>query len=77
MIMPEAEHIRNGQVDYKWIVHRVMQWRPMITCHRHEIVGIPSVLAAEYEHELEKNAQLKDDIKKNIDTANTVQRKRF
>lgn len=55
----------------------VMQMRPMIECKRHEIVKIPSVLAAEFEKELDQQYNLKTKLEKNISNENALQREKF
>lgn len=51
--------------------------RPVINCKRHEIINIPSVIAAEYDHELDYQADLKQRLRRNIEQENAVQKEKF
>lgn len=51
--------------------------RPYIQCKRHDIVHIPSVILAEYDHELEKSEKLRMDVKRNIELENARQKEKF
>jgi hypothetical protein len=51
--------------------------RPTIQCKRHDIVKTPSIMLAEYEHELDKSAELNRKIKQNIDNENQKQKQKF
>lgn len=51
--------------------------RPYIKCKRHDIVKIPSVILAEYEHELAKSEKLRMDVKANIERENQIQKEKF
>lgn len=63
LIMPSAVQLRNGTMDYKQIVQKVLQMRPVIHCKRHEIVKTPSIMLAEFDHELARSEDLTQKIK--------------
>jgi hypothetical protein len=64
-------------MDYKGIVQKVLQMRPVIHCKRHEIVKTPSIMLAEFDHELARSTDLEQKIKKNVQQENIVQKERF
>lgn len=51
--------------------------RPVIQCKRHDIIKIPSIMLAEFDHELDKSADLSRKVKANIDRENIVQKEKF
>lgn len=75
--MPTASQLRNKTIDYKDIVKQVLKMRPLIKCKRHEIIKIPSVMLAEYEHELEKSEELSAKVRANIERENQIQKEKF
>lgn len=77
LIMPPATQLRNHTMEYKHIVANVLKLRPHIQCKRHEIVKLPSVMLAEFDHELEKAEQLRNDVTKNITRENQRQKQKF
>jgi len=46
--------------------------KPYIKCKRHEIIGLPSVMLAERDHELAKSEDLRLHVKSNIDAENRI-----
>jgi hypothetical protein len=48
--------------------------RPLIQCKRHEIVKIPSVMLAEFDHELQRSEMLRESVRKNINLENMRQK---
>ncbi len=77
LIMPPATQLRSHTIDYKHIVSKVLQMRPYITCKRHDIVTIPSITLAEFDHELEKSEDLRKKVKQNIEQQNKVEKEKF
>jgi len=63
LVMPPAAFLRTNENSYKDIVRTVLNLRPTIKCKRHDIVSIPSVMIAEFDHELEKSAELSRKVK--------------
>lgn len=51
--------------------------RPVIKCKRHDIIKIPSVMLAEYEHELDKSQELSAKVRMNIERENQIQKEKF
>lgn len=51
--------------------------RPFISCKRHDIVKIPSIMLAEYDDELERSEDLRMAVKRNIERENQIQRDKF
>ena len=72
LIMPPATQLRNRQIDYKAIVQKVLAMRPFISCKRHDIVKIPSIMLAEYDHELARSEELRMSVKRNIERENQI-----
>jgi len=64
-------------MDYKHIVQKVLAVRPYIKCKRHDIVKLPSIMLAEFDHELEKSEEFSQKMRKNIQQENVVQKERF
>lgn len=77
LLMPPATHLRNGNEDYKHIVQQVMKMRPLIQCKRHDIVKIPSIMLAEFEHEIARAEFFRNNIKKQIENENKKQKEKF
>jgi uncharacterized membrane protein YkoI len=51
--------------------------RPYIQCKRHDIVKLPSIMLAEFDHELERAERLRYAVKNNIEKENAVQKEKF
>ena len=77
LIMPPATQLRNGTMDYKHIVQKVLAMRPYIRCKRTEIVSLPSIMLAEFDGELEKSQEFSEKMKYNINKENMVQKEKF
>jgi len=51
--------------------------RPLIQCKRHDIVKLPSIMLAEFDHELARAELFRMNVKKNIEGENAQQREKF
>ena len=51
--------------------------RPMIQCKRHDIVKLPSIMLAEFDHELKRAEFFRMNVKKSIEKENRVQKEKF
>jgi len=51
--------------------------RPMIQCKRHDIVKIPSIMLAEFDHELARAELFRMNVTKNIENENSQQKEKF
>lgn len=70
LIMPPATQLRNGQIDHKAIVAKVLSCRPEIKAKRSEITKLPSIIRAEFTRERESLDDFKAALKKNIQQEN-------
>merc|ERR1712127_368183 len=66
LIMPPATQLRNGQINHKAIVAKVLSCRPEIKAKRSEITKLPSIIRAEFTRERETLEGFKGALKKNI-----------
>lgn len=69
--MPPATQLRNHTMTYKDIVKKVLQLRPQINCKRPDILSIPSMMVAEYDHELDQQVDFKEKMRQNIQQENS------
>jgi len=77
LIMPTAIQIRNGAVDHKKIVAKVLKCRPEIEAKRKEVVKIASIMRAEFTHERESMDEFRYKIKDNIHNENEKQKEKY
>lgn len=77
LIMPPATQLRNGQINHKAIVAKVLSCRPEIKAKRSEITKLPSIIRAEFTRERETLDDFKGALKQNIADENLKAKKRF
>lgn len=77
LIMPPALQLRNGMIDHKAIVAKVLKCRPEITAKRSETLKLPSIMRTEFTREREKLDEFKQALKVNMSKENTAQRDKF
>lgn len=51
--------------------------RPMINCKRPDIIKTPSIMLAEFDHELSKHEEFIKRMRSNIEKENLVQKEKF
>lgn len=59
LIMPPAIQLRNGMIDHKAIVAKVLKCRPEIKAKRSETLKLPSIMRTEFTREREKLDEFK------------------
>ena len=74
LIMPPATQLRNGQINHKAIVAKVLSCRPEIKAKRSEITKLPSIIRAEFTRERETLGDFQAALKKNISEENLKQK---
>jgi hypothetical protein len=62
MIMPTAKEFREADGEFEPIVQGILKIAPQITANRKITLQNPSVVRAEFPHELEKLATLKEKL---------------
>jgi hypothetical protein len=62
MIMPTAKEVREADGDFEAIVAGVLKIAPGITANRKITLQNPSVVRAEFQHELDNLAELKQKL---------------
>ena len=77
LIMPPATQLRNGMIDHKAIVAKVLKCRPEIKAKRSETLKLPSIMRTEFTREREKLDDFKSALKQNMQKENSAQRDKF
>jgi len=77
LIMPPAIQLRNGMLDHKAIVAKVLKCRPEITAKRRDTLKLPSIIRAEFTREREVLEDFRKNLKANIADENIKQKQKF